>query len=191
MEQNNLKLEELRSGDVLGFRSNVGFWGKLIKVFTQSQVCHVGLVHCDSVLGYCVVESKEGRGVRKVQLKPYINKWQLVEVYRVCSDNIEEDAVVWALAQEDIGYAPWWQFVLSFGLVSSWIRKKLTKLAGVKIHADLSTNTMHCSEFVSSFLIRNGEVVAKEPACMSPQDVIDSDCLCKLGRLVPKRTEVK
>ena len=108
-----------------------------------------------------MVESKEGKGVRKVQLKPYISKWQLVEVYRVCSDNIEEDAIVWALGQEDIGYAPWWQFVLSFGLVSSWIRKKLTKLTGVKIHADLSANTMHCSEFVSSLSIVTGKQIGR------------------------------
>lgn len=171
-----LPLSQLQTGDVLAFRGN-GFWSRLIRLRTKSRITHVGVVFVTAVgelrFEQCI-EAKEGRGVRQVVLEDYLAKWQRVDVYR--PQGVHDGAVNWLLRQGQQGYASVWQFVWSWGWLSSWLRRCFG--AGL----DLDVDRAHCSELVSRFLLRCGYELPDEPPAMSPGDVVDLP-LTHLGRV--------
>ena len=169
-----------QDGDLLAFRGR-GLFSTAIKLKTFSRVTHVGLtVYFRGRI--CVLEAREGRGVRLVPLDHYLGdcnvrvQWHplLSEKYRIN----RQVAIEWAVGQLGKRYASPWQLVRSWGLLSA----PLCDYFGLPI--DTNPQRFFCSEFVLDFVraggyLENGHRVA---ARTSPGDVLELDCFDKNGR---------
>lgn len=84
--------------------------------------------------------------------------------------------MTWLLRQGQQGYAPWYQFVWSWGRLAALVRRWL------RLPAEIDSRHTHCSEFASRFLALCGYELPDDPPAMSPADVIDHP-LTHLGRI--------
>ena len=177
-------VERVETGYVVCFEG-VGFWSRIISLRTSSRVTHVGVALVNHVFNdrqVMLVEAKEGRGVRWIELGDYLGQWRRVDVYRPNVDQIPHEALTWLVSQSKQGYAPWWQFVWSWGLLSRWFRKRF----GLKL--DITPNSTMCSGLAAEFLVRCGlkltlaDGLEYEPEEITPGDIPDLK-LVHLGRL--------
>jgi len=176
--------EKIRDGDVLAFRGT-RWWSWLIRFFTQSRISHVGFaiwIH-DRL---CVMEALEGRGIRIFPVSKCLEDGEWIDWYELHKpeDNkIDRDTLVaTALSHWGKQYAPWWQFVRTWG---RWTRRYLDK-KGVPL--DVDPDRFFCSEFVLTCLrmsgyLGDGFAANLSPAAASPGDIIELPCLHRMGKL--------
>lgn len=173
-------LNQIATGDVLAFRSDT-FWSRLIRLRTFSRVSHVGFaawVHNR----LCVIEAVEWYAIRVWPINRYLEDPRyVVEHYQLLDAEYQIDrrAVVdtaWGLWGSR--YASPLQFLRSWGLFTSWLGNKLGW------SKDTDSNRYHCSETVLSCLIAGGYVgegFDKNPAEVSPGDIVQLPCLQRKG----------
>ena len=169
----NFAPQEIQTGDVLLF-SGRSWWSRVIRARTRSRWSHVGiavrLLTPLSITTRCfVIEALEGAGVRVVPFESW-QQWD-GEIQRLSpSLNAERrlDMVRFALQHWGCPYSSPLQFVRSFGLLTTWICRKL-RLTRV----DLERRRFFCSELVAGALHAAGCKLPKPPAAMSPADVAE------------------
>lgn len=156
--------DDLQTGDIVLY-SGTRLWSRVIRAFSRSKWSHVGMVV--RMNGDCwVIEALEGKGVRCVPFTCWLAWGGEIGVgVSMLSDRQVDGMQHWLAYQIGKEYASAWQFVRSFGLV--WSR--LRKLFGVKVDAD--SNRFTCSELLASACFWNGLEIPKHAAKMTPGDV--------------------
>lgn len=176
-----------RDGDVLAFRA-CGFISALIRRVTCARVTHVGFLV--TIRGRkCVLEAREFKGVRLVPLSIYTSD----STCRVDWLRLKDEAYSisrWTVINEAFDhlgqrYASPWQFLRSWGLVSSTLADWLGW------PADTDATRFFCSEFVLACLRRAGYAANGhfEPARTAPGDIVELRCLQPMGELDPHTLE--
>ena len=163
------------NGDILAFKGT-SWISKVIRWWTSSDITHIGFAIWWEGRLFCL-EAREGKGVRAYPLSTYLKEDHVIDWYQLLSDKYKIDRnLVTSSALGDVGksYASVWQFLRSWGMVSSTIANKL------RIPEDTNTQRFFCSEFVLSKLRTAGYVAKgflKEPAETYPGDIVSLPCL--------------
>ena len=114
-----------------------------------------------------IVEALEGKGVRFVPFTAWL-KWNgEIEHWETAALSHENawSIAFWCLSKTGSEYAGVNQFVRSFSLV--WSR--LRKLFGVKLDTD--SKRFFCSELIAAALKINGQSITKPAPRMTPGDI--------------------
>lgn len=164
--------DEIRTGDLILFKGR-SFWSRVIQFRTLSRFSHCGFAlwlhdedHKHRRL--MLVESKEAIGARMVPLTDAMRRgsdvhWFPLEDY----DEVDRDAVfVFTMTSLGSPYAPVWQFVRSFGLVTRWLCDRW------HINANIAGRSRFCSEYVAEALKWMGY---RHSIILSPPEVVPGD----------------
>ena len=183
-------ISKIESGDLFLFRRSKTLFGAIIRIVTQSPFSHVGVAvwirnnHGCSRL--TIVEALEGVGVRLYPLDRYLDECRqgacLVDWYKVCDDGVDKEKVAeFALSQWGAAYARPFQFVWSWGKISSRLRRWMGWCA------DLDERRWFCSELAARALLEAGYVPdAAEPivaALTDPGTIALLPCVKRMGVL--------
>lgn len=171
----------IRDGDVFAFRGS-RWYSELIKLRTLSRISHVGIaIWVRERL--CVMEALEGDGIRIFPVSKCLQDGCVIDWYELFDSDIDRSVVTdEALSHWGKLYAPWWQFVRSWGFLTKWFIKKEV----IDVPVDVDPERFFCSEFVLRCLQRGGymgEGYDTNPAEASPGDVVELPCLHRMGRL--------
>lgn len=170
----------IRNGDVLLFAGR-SLWSRIIQQRTRSRISHCGLaVWIGDRLA--VLEAHERCGVRLHPLSKHLAAGAEVYWYAMEDPFIERPAVVrHAFAQWGQPYAPWRQFLRSWGILT----RRAARRAGLAV--DVDPKRWFCSELVLGSLQAgaycNHDVHKRISAETSPGDLQFLPCLQLRGRL--------
>lgn len=172
---------KVQNADVFAFEGR-SFFSRLIQLRTHSYITHVGFAiwvkfGVESANRLCVLEAMEGAGVRLVPFSWVLKKrrkaGEPVHWLQLHDEFDREEILGFALEEWGQPYASPIQFVNSFGLLTSWLRRKLG------FPSQLDPHRWFCSQIVAKALIRGGfrpippNII---PAEVSPSDVFDFSC---------------
>lgn len=177
--------DKIRTGDVLLFRGT-GLISRVIQFWTRSVYSHVGIilwVSIPPVSRLSVIEATWPWGIRIYPLDYYLEQCQrrkvLVDWYVLKNSVDNQKFVGYLLEQWGKHYASIWQFIWSFGWLSSLVRRRSGK------GADTSSSRYFCSELCSAALRHAGYVPdeEQEPALTDPGAIARYSCLARVGIL--------
>lgn len=186
--------DNIQNGDVFLFEGRSWF-ARLIKARTRSIYSHAGCALWIGINGtktLCVLEALEPHGVRLYPMDRYVAEcaakgvrvhW--FELDPCGSENVNRDHVA-AYVFKQLGkrYVSPWQFFVSWGWLTRWLRRLLGK--GVE---NLDPERFFCSELVAAALRAGGyrpdpdEDV--QPAATDPGSVSMFPCLQRRGVVTP------
>jgi len=160
--------EDLQTGDIVLY-SGTRLWSRIIRAFSKSKWSHVGIVlRYGQTSEPWVVEALEGKGVRFVPFRCWL-AWGGEIGHGRASHFVDANKMVsvaeWCETQIGKEYSSPRQFVRSFGLV--WSR--LRKVFGIKVDTD--SNRFTCSELLATACFWTGLAIPKHAAKMTPGDV--------------------
>jgi len=175
---------QIATGDVLLFRGT-SLYARLIKLRTESQFSHAGVVYRMKINGHtrlCVFEALEPGGVRLYPLDMYVDAGEDIHWYQLNDLTIDREKVA-DFVQRQWGkrYAMkqiWWSFSRLAGLLRYLFRWKLT---------EAEKNQFFCSELVAAALAYAGYKTDDGllPMTTSPGDLVLYPCLQRKGQLGP------
>jgi len=161
--------QSARVGDLVFFSGRRAFsW--LIRLRSGSIWSHVGMIvwEQNDQIGMApqVVESLEGRGVQCVPLSCWRSERGRVALGRVDTlPAVRSFAADHAASKRGLRYASPWQFIRSFSVIWSRLRRLL------RVPDDCDPQRYFCSELVAESLLFAGLHLPKPAACMYPGDV--------------------
>lgn len=172
---------EIRTGDLLAFHGT-SLWSRIIRLRTSSRVTHVGFAYWFGER-LCVWESKERIGVRLSPVSVYLRQHPTARVdwYSLVDRDVSRPALVdFARQHWCAAYAPWWQFVRSWGLLASRLADRLG------LGDDVAPDRWHCSEFVMQALREAGyRGPGYVAARTQPGDLIELPCYQRVDTIQP------
>jgi len=181
-------LRRAQTGDVLLFRGR-GLCSRVIELWTGQPYSHAAIVLKQfDVHGsrLCIFEATHHYGVRLYPLERYLTECARqhcqVDWYPVTSPEVHRDriAAVFYRAWGD-SYVNLAQFLVSFGRLTRWLRRRLGGRAGV----DLNPSRHFCSELVAEALEAGDCFPAgvQAPVLQSPGDITRFGCLVFAGTI--------
>jgi len=157
----------IKNGDVIGFEGYT-FGSYIIRLFTHSNVTHVGVALwvCGRL---CVIEAKEGKGVRVFPLDRIDVPFK---VYPIVQKNIDGQKVVdFCLTHWGAEYTNWYQFLIIGSRIIKYIRRKMGK------SPDLNPIRWFCSELIARAFESAGYIDSKHSSLTTPIDICNYRCL--------------
>lgn len=171
----------MQDGDLI-FARGRSLTAFLIRWWTTSPFCHVGVIVWDDVDGKGYrphsVEAHIFRKVRLVPLENVIREMGPVDWYALSCLNADRHKIaITALGYVGKRYAPLLQFLRSFSIASRWVFDLL------RVPDDIAPDRTHCSEMSSNALKAGGCELdnGKSPAKTTPGDVALSTCYQRRG----------
>lgn len=187
--------EDILTGDVLLFRGRASLWGAAIKLRTLSRFSHVGIalrIRVGHSSHLCVIEAKEGVGVRVMPLEWMLRHyrgeidWFSLRTHpydQEMANHSRERVAGFLLDHWGSRYASAWQFIRAFFVTGRAIGRWL----GLPIDAD--PDRFFCSEAVAEALSAGGfcggDLIGAAPQELSPGDIAEFTCLQRMGTLTP------
>lgn len=171
----------MQDGDLI-FARGRSLTSLLIRWWTTSPFCHVGVIVWDDVdgKGYRphVIEAHIGRKVSLVPLEKVIRELGPVDYFALACPKADRFAIA-KRARSFVGwkYAPLLQFLRSFSIASRCVFDLL------RVSDDIAPGRTHCSEIASASLADGGCELegGKDPAKVTPGDVALSICYQRRG----------
>lgn len=171
----------MQDGDLILCRGR-SLTSLLIRWWTTSPFCHVGVIVLDNVDGKGYrphsVEAHIFRKVTLVPLEKVIREMGPVDYFALACPEADRFAIA-QKARSFVGcrYAPLLQFLRSFSIASRWVFDLL------RVSDDIAPGRTHCSEIAAASLAAGGCELegGKDPAKVTPGDVALSICYQRRG----------
>lgn len=156
----------IETGDILAFKGT-GIFSWLIRIYTKSEISHIGIAiwirH-----RLCVIEAKEGRGVRLIPLNKCKN---IYKVFHLTREINGVKVAEFCLNHWGAEYSNWYQFLILGSRVIRFLRQCLGR------GPDYDSGKWFCSELVARALASGGYVSSKHPSLTTPADICKYHCL--------------